>query len=106
MCPPGFNRVNCKAGKKVPMYPSNQFSFFSNDDDGDDDVTDYEHLGGDGGVLHKWMYPQVRAPLLITLWSTSVHLLRKAGGNIFYDIHIVYDIIYYIMYYIICYIIR
>ena len=64
------------------------FLSFSNDDDGDDDVTDYENLGGDGGVLHKWMYPQVRAPLLITLWSTSVHLLRKAGGNILYDIYI------------------
>ena len=57
-------------------------------------------------VFYTSGYPQVRAPLLITLWSTSVHLLRKAGGNIFYDIHIVYNIIYYIMYYIICYIIR
>ena len=42
------------------------FSFFSNDDDGDDDIADYENKRGDGGVLHKWIYPQVRAPLLIT----------------------------------------
>ena len=31
-------------------------------------------------VFHTSGYPQVRAPLLITLRSTSVHLLRKPGG--------------------------
>ena len=31
------------------------FSFFSNDDDGDDDVADYENVGGVGGVSYKWI---------------------------------------------------
>ena len=84
--------MDCKIcqSNEPTLNTHEMFSFFSNDDDGDDDIADYENKRGDGGVLNKWIYPQVRAPLLITLRSTSVHLLRKAGGNILYDIYLIY----------------
>ena len=44
----------CQSDKPT-LNTHEMFSFFSNDDDGDDDVADYENVGGDGGASYKWI---------------------------------------------------